>query len=208
MNRPSTLTQLAENVAELYRPSPRGHWQRRMQSLVREWLARPDARLNWSAEAEEQDPSPVRLPLPNRTEPPRWLGLESALEPEAEAISGALVRHIALAADQMERVAEPPDRIIPARWRRLLTRRQVDVAMLAAGGLTNDQIADRLDIAPRTVARLLQDAYRRLEVSSRAEMAAECALGRPPTPPHLRIPVGALEAATAGDDDDFDDGER
>jgi DNA-binding CsgD family transcriptional regulator len=173
---------LTERIHQLYRPSPRGHWQRRVQSLVGEWLGRPDARLCWSAAEEDDDGSAVRLPLPGRAAPPRWLGLAAALEPDAQAVALLLMPHLSTVATLMERQTEPLNRQLPDRWRQLLTPRQAQVAVLAAAGRKNDEIGELLSIAPRTVARLLQETYKRLDVHSRAELAAECALGRPPTP--------------------------
>ncbi|MEZ4463220.1 MAG: LuxR C-terminal-related transcriptional regulator [bacterium] len=40
------------------------------------------------------------------------------------------------------------------------------------GGGSNDDIAAELGIAPRTVARLLQETFLRLEVSNRTALAA------------------------------------
>lgn len=56
------------------------------------------------------------------------------------------------------------------------------MAALAAGGMSNKEIALHLGIRPNTVARLLQETFSRLELHSRNELAAEVALGRPPTP--------------------------
>lgn len=52
-----------------------------------------------------------------------------------------------------------------------LRPRELDVARLVAQGLTNPQIAERLGIRPRTVATHLENAYRRLGIGSRAELA-------------------------------------
>jgi len=63
----------------------------------------------------------------------------------------------------------------PARVRRLrsanLTERQIAVLRLAARGLTNQQIADRLVITRRTAEHHVQDVYARIGVSSRAAAA-------------------------------------
>jgi DNA-binding CsgD family transcriptional regulator len=52
-----------------------------------------------------------------------------------------------------------------------LTPRELDVARLVAQGLTNAEIAERLDIGRRTVATHLERIYRRFEIGSRAELA-------------------------------------
>jgi DNA-binding CsgD family transcriptional regulator len=53
-----------------------------------------------------------------------------------------------------------------------LTRRQRDVAGLAAEGLSSREIAERLGVGVRTIESHLDAAYRRLGVSSRAELTA------------------------------------
>lgn len=54
-----------------------------------------------------------------------------------------------------------------------LTRAELEVVELAAEGLTNPEIGDRLYISPRTVQTHLSHAFRKLDVSSRVELAAE-----------------------------------
>jgi DNA-binding NarL/FixJ family response regulator len=53
-----------------------------------------------------------------------------------------------------------------------LSYREKEVLELAAGGLTNSQIASRLFLAESTVKTHLSSAFRRLGVSSRREAAA------------------------------------
>jgi DNA-binding NarL/FixJ family response regulator len=53
-----------------------------------------------------------------------------------------------------------------------LTTRQLDIASLAVAGVTNKDIADRLGLSVRTVENHLQNAYVRLGVTTRAELAA------------------------------------
>lgn len=187
MKSPVTNAELTELLGGLYRPSPRGHWQRRVQTLVGEWLGRPDARIAWSPGEEFDDDSPVRVPIPNREHAPRWIGFDRPLSARAGRVASVIVGHLAVVADLMSRHASPGDRAVPTRWTHLLTARQMDVAVLAAAGRQNKEIADDLGIAPRTVARTLQEAYQRLSLNSRAELAVECAIGRPPTPVELRV---------------------
>jgi DNA-binding CsgD family transcriptional regulator len=52
-----------------------------------------------------------------------------------------------------------------------LTRREREIAVLAASGLSSRQIADRLVVSVRTVDNHLQRAYRKLGISSRDELA-------------------------------------
>lgn len=56
-----------------------------------------------------------------------------------------------------------------------LTAREVEVLHLAAEGLPNDEIAERLTISIRTAERHLSNAYRKLGVSGRSARAAAVA---------------------------------
>lgn len=53
-----------------------------------------------------------------------------------------------------------------------LTRREHEVVMLVAEGLTNAQIAERLWISPGTVRRHLQNAFAKLGVHTRTAAVA------------------------------------
>ncbi|MBI2168785.1 MAG: helix-turn-helix transcriptional regulator, partial [Actinobacteria bacterium] len=62
-----------------------------------------------------------------------------------------------------------------------LTRREREITELAAQGLSNQDIADRLVVSRRTVANHLQRAYDKLGVAGRQELAAALGTsGRPP----------------------------
>lgn len=52
-----------------------------------------------------------------------------------------------------------------------LTRRQRQVAVLVEGGLTNDQIARRLDISPRTVRKHIEDLFELTGARTRTQVA-------------------------------------
>lgn len=179
MSGPLPLKDLLPQLHDLYRPSLRGHWQRRVVNRVRRWLDRDDAVLCWTAE-EEGLPHGERLPLPGRDRPPRWILFKGPVAPGTLPLARVLAGHLATVAGLMEAEGTPRD--LPARWRALLTPRQAQVAVLAADGTTNEEIAQELGIAPRTVARLLQETFQRLGSPNRQALAAECALGRPPTP--------------------------
>jgi DNA-binding CsgD family transcriptional regulator len=60
-----------------------------------------------------------------------------------------------------------------------LTRRELEVARLIADGLTNQAIARRLSIAPRTAEAHVENIRRKLEVRSRAQIAAWITEHRP-----------------------------
>jgi DNA-binding CsgD family transcriptional regulator len=53
-----------------------------------------------------------------------------------------------------------------------LTTRELEVAGLVAGGLTNQAIATRLSVAPRTAEAHVENIRRKLGVRSRAQIAA------------------------------------
>ncbi|HEX7268482.1 MAG TPA: alpha/beta fold hydrolase [Streptosporangiaceae bacterium] len=60
-----------------------------------------------------------------------------------------------------------------------LTRRELEVARLIADGLTNQAIATRLSVAPRTAEAHVENIRRKLEVRSRAQIAAWITEHRP-----------------------------
>ena len=64
-----------------------------------------------------------------------------------------------------------------------LTATEERVAALAAAGHTNRQVAAALFLSPRTVEDNLARVYRKLGVSSRAELGAAIARREPATPP-------------------------
>ncbi|OWY60812.1 hypothetical protein B7486_67160 [cyanobacterium TDX16] len=57
----------------------------------------------------------------------------------------------------------------------VLTRREQEVAGLAAEGQSNQEIADRLGLSVRTVENHLQRAYEKLGIPGRDELAAALA---------------------------------
>ena len=60
----------------------------------------------------------------------------------------------------------------PASRRLRLTGRELEVAELVAEGLTNHAIARRLSVAPRTAEAHVENIRRKLQVNSRAQIAA------------------------------------
>lgn len=77
---------------------------------------------------------------------------------------------------ELSRIGTPP----PAPL--ALTATEERVADLAALGRTNRQVARALFLSPRTVEANLARVYRKLGISSRAELGAAMA-GRKPDPP-------------------------
>jgi DNA-binding CsgD family transcriptional regulator len=61
----------------------------------------------------------------------------------------------------------------------VLTERELEVAGLIAEGLTNQAIARRLSVAPRTAEAHAENIRRKLQVRSRAQIAAWVAERRP-----------------------------
>jgi DNA-binding CsgD family transcriptional regulator len=60
----------------------------------------------------------------------------------------------------------------PATAHSVLTSRELEVAALVADGLTNQAIASRLSVAPRTAETHVEHIRRKLGVRSRAQIAA------------------------------------
>ena len=94
-------------------------------------------------------------------------------------------------ADELARIAHGRGSL-DEPWRPL-TAREFEVARLIAEGLTNAEIADRLDIAPKTASAHVEHILAKLGVTRRAEIAAWTAtVARPQT----AAPAGSFAAAT------------
>ncbi|MFD0576064.1 helix-turn-helix domain-containing protein [Dactylosporangium darangshiense] len=65
----------------------------------------------------------------------------------------------------------------PTEVRERLTPQEMQIAQLAADGLSNRDIAARLFVSPRTISTHLYNVYPKLGVRSRAELAAALAGG-------------------------------
>ena len=74
-----------------------------------------------------------------------------------------------------------------------LTPGEQRVAELAASGLTNRQVAAALSISPKTVESNLARAYRKLDISSRAELGAHVAVNAPQAGPPSADPLTPLQ---------------
>lgn len=61
---------------------------------------------------------------------------------------------------------------------KVLTAREHEVLVLVASGRTNQAIGHALHVSPRTVAKHLEHAYRKLDVSCRAQ-AVSALIPRP-----------------------------
>ncbi len=62
----------------------------------------------------------------------------------------------------------------------LLTPREREVVLLVAEGLTDVEVAARLDVSPHTVSQHLKRAYQKLGVHSRVAVARLVMMGSPP----------------------------
>lgn len=63
---------------------------------------------------------------------------------------------------------EPPRRRIRTRY---LSDRELDVVRLAADGLSNDEIAGRLRVSPRTVQTYVANALKKTNSRNRADLS-------------------------------------
>jgi DNA-binding NarL/FixJ family response regulator len=70
---------------------------------------------------------------------------------------------------------QPPAHGIPA-----LTPREQEIAALVAQGMTNRRIASELVLSEHTVATHVRRILKKLELHSRAELAARVSRSRPP----------------------------
>lgn len=93
----------------------------------------------------------------------------------SDAWAGAGDQRAATAAQRRSDELRPPDARTPslarARTTEPLSRREREVAALAAAGAANAQIAEQLHLSVRTVETHLQKVYRKLGVSSRKDLA-------------------------------------
>ena len=62
--------------------------------------------------------------------------------------------------------------MLPGMTARLLTPTEESVARLVAAGRSNPEVADELGLSPKAVQWHVSRVYRKLEVDSRAELAA------------------------------------
>ena len=72
------------------------------------------------------------------------------------------------------------------RWLAALTEREIQILRLVADGRTNTAIAHALEVSPRTVAKHLEHAYRKLRVNSRAAAVSRITMPEGPVKPAPR----------------------
>ena len=97
-------------------------------------------------------------PLSNRASTGAWV--------DGEALTEAGIRE----AGRLEDGAS--DESAPSGLAAALTKAQLAVAELVGRGLTSKEIAETLYLSPRTVDNHLAQIYRRLDITSRAKLAA------------------------------------
>ncbi|MGW9039453.1 response regulator transcription factor, partial [Streptomyces sp. NPDC055721] len=66
----------------------------------------------------------------------------------------------------------PPDATAPGGRLSVLTPREREISVLVAEGLTNQAVADRLCLSPRTVESHVARVYRKTGVETRAGLAS------------------------------------
>ncbi len=82
--------------------------------------------------------------------------------------AGESVLHPTIARKVLTRVVQGPPEAKSAEAE-MLTERELEVLRLAAQGLSNREIADRLHVSPRTVQSHLANVFGKLQVGSRTE---------------------------------------
>jgi predicted ATPase/DNA-binding CsgD family transcriptional regulator len=80
----------------------------------------------------------------------------------------AMTPQQALAAQGQKPTPTPTTAMTPSTYPAGLTAREVEVLRLLAGGLTNQQVADKLVLSPRTVHAHISSIYSKLAVTSRS----------------------------------------
>ncbi|WP_163511041.1 helix-turn-helix transcriptional regulator [Fodinicola acaciae] len=89
----------------------------------------------------------------------------------ARKLHGITVRKLRRIGRQ-RRVTDLPRGTAPDQPAETLTTRETEIARLIGAGLTNQQIADRLVVSVRTVTTHVSNIFRKLNVTSRAELVA------------------------------------
>ncbi len=155
-----SIAELSSHVIEIYRPATLTEWQRRVGLKLRCWQARSDAELYWSGGAEVRAVFITSVRLPGRDRAPRLIGFMAPISDSERRFATVLAVHISNVVDQMEH--HSGSIFAPNSWRDTLSSRKLEFALAAAQGMNNAEIAHRLNVAPRTVARQLQEVYGRL----------------------------------------------
>ncbi len=97
-------------------------------------------------------------------------GTLALLQPEDEIHLGPAA-HFAFVQRTSDQLEQACRRVTRSRLAGL-SPREAEIARSVARGETNGRIAEQLSIRPRTVATHLEHIFRKLEIASRAELAA------------------------------------
>ncbi len=127
----------------------------------------------WGAAAALRDTLGVSIPPIERADYERSLSsarvhLGERAFAAAWAQGRAMTLQQALAAQGQKPPPTPTTAITPSTYPAGLTIREVEVLRLLAGGLTDQQIADKLVLSPRTVHSHISSIYSKLAVTSRS----------------------------------------
>ena len=85
-------------------------------------------------------------------------------------VMGVRVRDVRVPDAQADGAGWTPEQIRPALKRAGMSKRQLECLELALNGLSNDQIAEALELSTGTVAHHLTRGYGKIGVHSRAEL--------------------------------------
>jgi DNA-binding CsgD family transcriptional regulator len=189
----------------IHRPDEAERWAQRVKALLVGWdavagaaIAHADGLLKLATGSLVAARESLELAVRGWTERRRtweasWARLDLALcllrsnrhAEAASVLSEARATAEALGSDPLIFRADELSRMSHGRgsleepWRPL-TAREFEVARLIAEGLTNGEIADQLDIAPKTASSHVEHILAKLGVTRRAEIAAwTAAVGRP-----------------------------
>jgi predicted ATPase/DNA-binding CsgD family transcriptional regulator len=127
----------------------------------------------WGAAEVLRDAFSVPIPLAQRADYERSLSaarvhLGERAFAAAWAQGRAMTPEQALAAQGQKPTPTTTTAMTPSTYPAGLTAREVEVLRLVAGGLTNQQVADKLVLSPRTVHAHISSIYSKLAVSSRS----------------------------------------
>jgi DNA-binding NarL/FixJ family response regulator len=110
--------------------------------------------------------SEARAPLRSAQRTLELIGAERSAEQARSELRGAGERTVV-------RDGPGPDRA----WQTGLTAQELQIARLAAEGLSNREIADRLFMSHRTVGAHLRHIFPKLEITSRVQLASLVSVG-------------------------------
>jgi predicted ATPase len=119
-----------------------------------------------------RDANEFSMPIPIEEIVQRWLALARAKAGRAGERLIAEGRRLSPEEAVGLVLANEPDDATPRAIRQALTRREAEVAVLAARGLTNRDIADRLFLSVRTVEVHVDHIFTKLGFHTRTQLAA------------------------------------